>query len=64
MTGFESDTLPPSHGPCGVAGECGTPRSFSTSRAHPTIYGPFEDVLLQTGEIGSLLLPAWSVMIL
>lgn len=57
-------TPPPPYGPCGVAGERGTPRTFSTSRAHPTIYGPFEDVLLQMGEIGSLLLPAWSMRIL
>lgn len=64
MTCFESDTLHPSHGPCGVAGECGTPHSSSASRAHPAIYGAFEEVPLQMVEIGSLLLIALSVMIL
>lgn len=64
MTCFESDTLHPSHGLCGVSGEGGTTHSSSTSRAHPTIYGAFEEVLLQRVEIGSLLLIALSVMIL
>lgn len=64
MTCFESDTLHPSHGPCGVAGECGTPNSFSISRAHHAIYGAFVEVLLQMVEIRFLLLTAWSMMIL